>query len=227
MKKDMRIHGVVVAAGASTRMGGVSKVFLPLGGETVLRRSVKAFLALPQTVDVTVVVRPGEEKKAAEALDGLPVRIVSGGSERLESVKNGVAAISDEQEGDLVAIHDGARPLVTKGVIETAAEGVSPGVGAVPAVPVKDTIKVATREGLVESTPDRARLYAVQTPQCFRLKEFRAALQRAPAGVTDDAGVFEAAGYAVRLTQGDYNNIKITTPSDLPLAQTILADGQE
>lgn len=228
MKENRRIHAVIVAAGRSTRMGGgVSKVFLPLEGETVLGRSVRVFEQLPGIASITVVVRPGEEEKAAEVLTGRPVRIVPGGEERLESVKNGVTAITDSREGDLLAIHDGARPFVTPEIITAALEGVSPGVGAIPAVPVKDTIKVADGDGLVASTPDRARLYAVQTPQCFLLKEYRTALQGAPAGVTDDAGVFEAAGYAVLLTPGEETNIKITTPSDLSVAKAILTRGEE
>ncbi len=227
MNEMKRVHVLVVAAGNSTRMGGVSKVFLPLLGEPVLARSVKAFLCLPQTVSVTVAVRPGEEDRAKDVLQSLPVTVVAGGKERADSVRNGVAAIGDVQPGDLLAVHDGARPLVSKAVIEAAIQGVSKGVGAVPAVPVKDTVKVAGEDGRVESTPPRDRLFAVQTPQCFLFNEYREAMETAPYGLTDDAGVFEAAGKTVRLTQGDYGNLKITTPSDLPLAESLLRERGE
>ena len=204
------VHALILAAGKSSRMKGIDKLFLPLGSITVLRKSVQAFLSHPAVTDVTVVVSKETREKAKDALRGLPVVFVTGGKERVDSVKNGVAVL----QGGIVAIHDAARPFVTEEIITDALAGVQHGVGTAPAVPVKDTIKVA-KDGFVSSTPERVSLRAVQTPQCFLLDEYRAALENAPSDVTDDAGVFEHAGFQVKLTAGDERNKKITTPADI------------
>jgi len=211
------VHAVVLAAGHSTRMQGVDKLFLPLSGSTVLRQSVLAFLTHPQVSDVTAVVSEKSREKAEAALSGLPVRFVTGGDTRLQSVKNAVATLTD----GVVALHDAARPFVTEKVITAALAGVESGIGTAPAVPVKDTVKITDDEGFVVSTPLRSALRAVQTPQCFLLAEYRAALMTAPDFVTDDAGVFEHAGYRVRLTEGDERNKKITTPFDAKEEKTM------
>ena len=221
---EKRVSAVLVAAGSSTRMG-FDKLNFDLGGETVLRRSIRAFEQCPLVTEIVLVAgknRAFVEQQAADCTK--PVQIVPGGATRAESAKNGVLAA----KGDIVAVHDAARPFVSQPVITAALEAAARSGAAAPAVPVKDTIKTAVRgDGktvpeacLVQTTPDRSTLYAVQTPQCFDRAEYLAALGELDAEkarrVTDDCSLFELTGRAVQLTQGDYANLKITTREDLP-----------
>ena len=225
MKKlEKRVSAVLVAAGSSTRMG-FDKLSFDLGGETVLHRSIHAFEQDPLVTEIVLVAgknRAFVEQQAADCTK--PVQIVTGGTTRAESAKNGVLAAA----GELVAVHDAARPFVSQAVITAALEAAARCGAAAPAVPVKDTIKAAARGNgktvpdacLVYTTPDRSTLYAVQTPQCFDRAEYLAALEELDAEkarlVTDDCSLFELTGRAVQLTQGDYANYKITTREDLP-----------
>ena len=225
MKKlEKRVSAVLVAAGSSTRMG-FDKLSFDLGGETVLHRSIRAFEQDPLVTEIVLVAgknRAFVEQQAADCTK--PVQIVTGGTTRAESAKNGVLAAA----GELVAVHDAARPFVSQAVITAALEAAARCGAAAPAVPVKDTIKAAARGNgktvpdacLVYTTPDRSTLYAVQTPQCFDRAEYLAALEELDAEkarlVTDDCSLFELTGRAVQLTQGDYANYKITTREDLP-----------
>ena len=225
MKKlEKRVSAVLVAAGSSTRMG-FDKLSFDLGGETVLHRSIRAFEQNPLVTEIVLVAgknRAFVEQQAADCTK--PVQIVTGGTTRAESAKNGVLAAA----GELVAVHDAARPFVSQAVITAALEAAARCGAAAPAVPVKDTIKAAARGNgktvpdacLVYTTPDRSTLYAVQTPQCFDRAEYLAALEELDAEkarlVTDDCSLFELTGRAVQLTQGDYANYKITTREDLP-----------
>ena len=225
MKKlKKRVSAVLVAAGSSTRMG-FDKLSFDLGGETVLHRSIRAFEQDPLVTEIVLVAgknRAFVEQQAADCTK--PVQIVTGGTTRAESAKNGVLAAA----GELVAVHDAARPFVSQTVITAALEAAARCGAAAPAVPVKDTIKAAARGNgktvpdacLVYTTPDRSTLYAVQTPQCFDRAEYLAALEELDAEkarlVTDDCSLFELTGRAVQLTQGDYANYKITTREDLP-----------
>ena len=225
MKKlKKRVSAVLVAAGSSTRMG-FDKLSFDLGGETVLHRSIRAFEQDPLVTEIVLVAgknRAFVEQQAADCTK--PVQIVTGGTTRAESAKNGVLAAA----GELVAVHDAARPFVSQAVITAALEAAARCGAAAPAVPVKDTIKAAARGNgktvpdacLVYTTPDRSTLYAVQTPQCFDRAEYLAALEELDAEkarlVTDDCSLFELTGRAVQLTQGDYANYKITTREDLP-----------
>ena len=225
MKKlEKRVSAVLVAAGSSTRMG-FDKLSFDLGGETVLHRSIRAFEQDPLVTEIVLVAgknRAFVEQQAADCTK--PVQIVTGGTTRAESAKNGVLAAA----GELVAVHDAARPFVSQAVITAALEAAARCGAAAPAVPVKDTIKAAARGNgkivpdacLVYTTPDRSTLYAVQTPQCFERAEYLAALEELDAEkarlVTDDCSLFELTGRAVQLTQGDYANYKITTREDLP-----------
>ena len=218
------ISAVLVAAGASTRMG-FDKLSFDLGGETVLHRSIRAFDQCPQISEIVLVAgknRVFVEQQAAGCTK--PVRIVAGGATRAESAKNGVLAA----HGELVAVHDAARPFVSGAVIAAVLEAAARCGAAAPAVPVKDTVKQAMpgdgktvpEACLVHSTPDRSTLYAVQTPQCFDRAAYLAALGELDAEkarrVTDDCSLFELTGRPVELVQGDYANIKITTREDLP-----------
>ena len=218
------ISAVLVAAGSSTRMG-FDKLSFDLGGETVLHRSIRAFDQCPQIGEIVLVAgknRAFVEQQAVGCTK--PVQIVAGGATRAESAKNGVLAA----HGELVAVHDAARPFVSPAVIAAVLEAAARCGAASPAVPVKDTIKQAVpgdgktvpEACLVHSTPDRSTLYAVQTPQCFDRTQYLAALQELDAEkarlVTDDCSLFELTGRSVQLTQGDYANLKITTREDLP-----------
>ena len=221
---EKSVSAVLVAAGSSTRMG-FDKLSFDLGGETVLHRSIRAFERCPDVTEIILVAgknRAFVEQQAADCTK--PVRIVPGGATRAESAKNGVLAAA----GEIVAVHDAARPFVSQAVIAAALAAAARCGAAAPAVPVKDTIKLAARgDGktvpdncLVKNTPDRSTLYAVQTPQCFDRAAYLAALEELDEEkarlVTDDCSLFELTGRPVQLTQGDYANLKITTREDLP-----------
>ena len=215
---------VVLAAGSSSRMG-FDKLGFDLGGETVLGRSLRAFDACPRIGEIVLVTGRDTALAGREtARCRKPVRLVQGGDTRAESARRGVEAAG----GELVAIHDAARPFVSQAVIEAALQGAAQWGAAAPAVPLKDTVKRGTpgdgrtvpASCLVDVTPDRSSLYAVQTPQCFdRDTYLRVSGQLDPERarmVTDDASLFELAGLPVRLTAGEYANYKITTREDLP-----------
>lgn len=212
---------VLVAAGSSTRMG-FDKLSFDLGGETVLERSVRAFDECPEVDELVIVTgASGENARRAAARCKKPVRLVKGGSTRAESARSGVAAA----HGRLVAVHDAARPFVSQSVIADTIAAAARCGAAAPAVPVKDTIKRA-RDGLVEATLERSELFAVQTPQVFQVDLIKAALVKAledGAALTDDCGAVERLGIGVSLTQGDYCNLKITTPEDLAVAEALFA----
>ena len=215
---------VIVAAGSATRMQGIDKMLVPLAGVPVVLRSVRA-LAASDCIDSLVIVTRTECMETLRTLCAevsKPVTVVAGGASRPESVLAGLAALPDGTE--LAAIHDGARPLVTQAVIAEAVEAAERCGAAAPAVPVHDTIKQA-ENGLVRATPERKTLFAVQTPQVFDVKllktVLRAAMERGIA-LTDDCSAVEAAGKPVVLTQGCEENLKITTPVDLTLAEAIL-----
>ena len=215
---------VIVAAGSATRMQGIDKMLVPLAGVPVVLRSVRA-LAASDCIDSLVIVTRTECMETLRTLCAevsKPVTVVAGGASRPESVLAGLAALPEGME--LAAIHDGARPLVTQTVIAEAVEAAERCGAAAPAVPVHDTIKQA-ENGLVRATPERKTLFAVQTPQVFDVKllktVLRAAMERGIA-LTDDCSAVEAAGKPVVLTQGCEENLKITTPVDLTLAEAIL-----
>lgn len=226
LRLNQTVSAVLVAAGSSTRMG-FDKLSFDLGGETVLRRSVRAFEDCPLVQEIVVVAGKNIGFARSETADCTkPVRIVEGGATRAQSARNGVCAA----QGELVAVHDAARPFVTQAVIAAALEAAAECGAAAPAVPVKDTVKRAAQPGdgrtvpegcTVKETPDRSTLYAVQTPQCFDRGKYLGALDRLDADrvqyITDDCSLFELAGLPVRLTQGDYANRKITTKEDLPV----------
>lgn len=215
---------VIVAAGSATRMQGIDKMLVPLAGVPVVLRSVRA-LAASDCIDSLVLVTRAELMETLRTLCAevsKPVTVVAGGASRPESVLAGLAALPEGTE--LAAIHDGARPLVTQAVIAEAVEAAGRCGAAAPAVPVHDTIKQA-ENGIVRATPERKTLFAVQTPQVFDVKLLKTALRTAMErgiALTDDCSAVEAAGKPVVLTQGCEENLKITTPVDLTLAEAIL-----
>ncbi len=212
---------LIVAAGASRRMG-FDKLRVRYAEKTVLEHALEAFDRHEMIDEIVLVVRePDDETRAMLAALKKPARAVAGGAERYDSVACGLAAVT----ADLVAIHDAARPFVTPDVISRALTAALETGAAAPAVPVKDTVKTA-RNGIVESTPPRETLFAVQTPQCFRTREYLALLASTDrTGVTDDCSVYERAGRTVTLVEGDYANRKLTTLDDLPKEEKTMRIG--
>jgi 2-C-methyl-D-erythritol 4-phosphate cytidylyltransferase len=216
----VRAAAVIVAGGSGTRLGGpVRKQYLRVGGEPVLLRAVRPFLAHPR-IHQTVVVLPADDvADPPDWLADLPVRIVPGGAERADSVLAGLRGV--DADVDRVLIHDGARPFVSTAIIDRVldAEG-----GAIAAVPVTDTIQQVDASGVIVHTPDRSALWQAQTPQGFPLGGILDAYDRAAAeGVTatDDAAIYARFVAPVRVVMGAYENLKVTRPEDLPVAEAI------
>lgn len=215
---------VVVAAGASTRMG-FDKVLADVGGLPVIVRCLQSFQQAPSVGEVVVVTRTELVPEIARLCQDFGLtkvaKVIRGGEDRTQSARLGTLECA--RGAKLIAIHDGARPFVTVQVIEDAVAQAAVSGAAAPAVPVKDTIKAA-QGGLVERTLDRSELYAVQTPQVFDGDLIRAALQKAlddGARLTDDCAAVERLGMKVALTAGDERNIKLTTPADLLVGQAL------
>jgi len=220
------VTAILVAAGASRRMGFDKLSFVLPEGKTVLQASLDALASHPAVTQIVLVAganRPVCEEMAARCAK--PCAVVPGGETRAESVCRGIAAA----EGELIAIHDAARPFVSEAVITEALCAARDTGAAAPAVPVKDTIKVSDEEGRVRATPDRAALFAVQTPQCFRrtlyMKALEAVTDEKARLVTDDCSLLELAGIPVTLTRGEYTNLKITTREDLPKEKSAMRIG--
>lgn len=217
---------IIAAAGSSVRYGGENKLMQELGGMPVLARTLLAVDRAGSIDEIVIAAREDELLPYAQLCKTFgiqkPVRVVPGGATRTESVLR--AALEASEGATLLAVQDGARPLVTSALIDDAVAAAQRYHAAAPAVPVTDTIKVA-HDGIVESTPERSTLFAVQTPQVFDAELLKAALQdalRADAALTDDCSAVERFGKEVHLTAGDWENIKITTPLDLTIAEAIL-----
>ena len=220
------VSAVIVAAGSSSRMGGLDKLAAPLAGSTVIAHAIRAFQESPEVGEIVLVLRKGAEKPALEGGSGCDKlsRIVHGGDTRTASAYAGVMACDPKAE--IILIHDGARPLVTGEVIHNAVEGARKYGAAVPVTPVTDTIKVG-KDGFADSTPDRSTLFAAQTPQAFRAELIKAALQDAGnkgLSLTDDCAAVEKLGMRVKLVEGDARNRKITLPTDLALAEELFKE---
>ena len=217
---------VIVAAGTASRMGGIDKVMAPLRGEPMIARTVRTFQNCDAISEIVIVTREDLILPITGLCREMPKvkAVVCGGKSRQESVARGLNALSDKVK--LAAIHDGARPLVTWEVIDRAVRAANTYGAAAPAIPVKDTIKVV--EGrIVKNTPDRATLFAVQTPQVFDFDLLRGALKKAEAdgaAVTDDCSAVERMGMSVKIVEGDERNIKVTTPIDLKIAEMLLEE---
>lgn len=219
----MKTCAILLCGGSGTRMGiKENKTLLPIGGVPGIVRCAKAFDG--ETDGFLLVVRAGEESafRAALAACGLqPLAIVPGGEDRQSSALRGLQALPKDAE--IALIHDGARPFVTREVIRRViASVIACGSGAA-AVPARDTVKKADRQGRVLETPDRASLWQMQTPQGFFVKDLLLAHARAGENrYTDDAALMEAAGFPVQLVMGDYRNVKMTSPEDITMAQGML-----
>jgi 2-C-methyl-D-erythritol 4-phosphate cytidylyltransferase len=213
--------GIIVAAGSSTRMGGVDKLLQPLGGRPLLAHSLAVFAGRPR-IERLIVVASEANLEAVRALAAYfaGISVVPGGARRRDSVLCGLQAL----EGcDIVVVHDGARPLVTAALIDAALDGALEAGAALCAVPVADTVKRANATGLVEATVARDALWLAQTPQAFRAELLRRAHAATEVDATDDAALVELLGEPVRLVPGSRDNLKVTTPEDLALAEALIA----
>ena len=223
-----RVCALVVAAGESRRMNGVDKMMAALYGKPVLAWSVDIFqksprinriiivTSLPNLAAVRLLVAQNQWDKVAE--------VCQGGRRRQDSV---AAGLQRAGKCEWILIHDGARPLISADLIEKGLAAAQETGSAIAAVPVIDTIKMADENNIIVQTPPRSRLWAAQTPQIFRLDLIEAAYRLAQEDVTDDASLIEMTGKRVRLFIGSYDNIKITTPLDLVLAESILKAHEE
>ena len=217
---------VIVAAGTASRMGGIDKVMAELEGEPMILRTVRTFQTCEAIREIVIVTREDLIIPIMGLCAGLEKvkAVVVGGSSRQESVERGLNALSDKVK--LVAVQDGARPLITHAVIDRTVRAAHSYGAAAPAIPVKDTIKVVSG-GVVSSTPDRKTLQAVQTPQVFDLDMLRGSLKKAKADgaeVTDDCSAVERLGMSIKIVEGDERNIKVTTPMDLKIAKLLLEE---
>ena len=222
------VTAIFPAAGASRRMGtGTNKIFLELLGETILIRTLKTFSESARIDFLIVVTGAGEVdavKKLLNATPNLkPYAVTIGGSERQYSISNGLKLVPPETE--IILVHDAARPLVNLATIEKVIDAAEKFGGAIAAVPEKNTIKIIDPEGFVKSTPPRADLVAVQTPQSFQREILFQAYAQAEKDNflgTDDASLVERIGGKVKIVPSSYKNIKVTTPEDIQIAETFL-----
>lgn len=219
---------VILGAGSGTRMKSEkNKMLLDICDKTVIERSVENFLNLSDVDEIIVTVREQDVDEFSKLLTDERISFVIGGSTRQQSVKNAIETIDD---AELVIIHDGARPLVLEEDIDSAIKAAYEFGSAALAVPVKDTVKVVDKNGFVISTPDRSTLFAVQTPQIFKFDLYKSALEKATADgreFTDDCQLLEYSEQKVKLVVGSYENIKITTPEDIAVAEGILSKRAE
>ncbi len=204
---------------------GDDKVWLPLGSLPVVAYSLKAFAAVSAVRRLVLVVSRERVARGQELVAhlGIPALVCVGGEKRQDSVRNGLDALGDE---DLVAIHDGARPLVSAKLIEACYQVAERDGAAIPAVPVRDTVKRASQDLWVTGTVDRSGLWAVQTPQAFRTELIRRAYQQLDRDVTDDAAAVELLGHPVRIVAGDPWNLKLTVRADMVVAQALIEEQQ-
>ncbi len=222
------IGAIVVAAGSSRRMAGADKLWLPIAGRPLLEHTLRALVAIPELTRIVLVVSADGRRRVDERLGAAPwdalYAVVEGGAERADSVYAGLLALG---ACDLVLIHDGARPLVTPGLVRSGLAAARRHGAAIPALPVTDTIKRVDATGRIVATPDRATLRAVQTPQVFRHDLLLAAYETAGlerAASTDDAMLLERNGHPVYTYPGDPRNVKVSTPADLPLVSLYLTE---
>lgn len=229
MYKGKFVSIIIAAAGMSNRMGSkINKQFLLIDNKPILAHSIEAFNRL-KFIDEIIVVSKEEEvdycRKEIVYKYGFNKvsRIIKGGKERQDSVYNGILAL--DKKTDIVLTHDGARPFIRKEAIIKGIQGAIEYGACVIGVPLKDTIKVIEDNDIVHHTPNRSLLWAAQTPQCFQidlLKEgYEYAISEGIVG-TDDSSLVEKKGYPVKMLMGNYDNIKITTPEDLVIAESFL-----
>lgn len=226
-ENNSKRYAIIVAGGSGKRFGGeLPKQFLPLDGKAVLMRTIEQF---DQADTSIVVVLPAEHQQmwidmCKESNFPITHTIATGGKTRFESVKNGIAAIESLAEGDLVAVHDGVRPLASVELINRCFDTAQATGSAIPVVNPSDSIRQVHDDGTSRQLL-RSSLRAVQTPQTFRAELLKGAydVEESPL-FTDDASVVEHAGYQVTLVEGEVTNIKITTPIDMIVASELIRD---
>lgn len=228
-KTRPRCAALVAAAGSSSRMGGVNKLLQPLDGMPVLARTLTALQLADMVDEIIIATREEDLMEISDLCHTYGItkctKVVRGGETRAHSVMR--AALEASPETELLAVQDGARPLVTPELIDRVIATAIRCAAAAPAVPVKDTVKKVKEGGAVESTVDRDTLRAVQTPQVFSTDLLKAALQSAiekEVPVTDDCSAVEQLGKVVFVVEGDETNLKITTPTDLIIAEALLRE---
>lgn len=220
----MNRYAVIVAGGSGSRMGSETpKQFLPIGNAPILMHTIKRFFTSNELVNIILVLPLEQIDRWHQLCEkysfSIPHLIVPGGKNRFQSVRNGLNSIG-VNEG-LVAIHDGVRPFISKRIIEETFAVAEKTGNAIAAVALKDSIRLIDKKG--NKTVAREDYRIIQTPQTFKISQIRDAFHKAENDqFTDDASVAEAAGYTIELVEGSYENIKITTPEDLAMAEAIL-----
>lgn len=222
----MNVIALIPAAGAGRRMGAdKNKQYLKLGGRPILVHTLEVFDRCDAISEVYLIVPEDDCAFACDIIDSVRfsknIKVIPGGKERQDSVKNGLNSI---YKCNIVMIHDGVRPFVTEEIINRAIEETIKYGATTVAVPAKDTIKSVERDGFVIETLERKKLWQIQTPQTFRYEIIKEAFDRAYVDGfygTDDAALVERLGYKVKIVEGSYRNIKITTPEDMIIAEAI------
>lgn len=225
----MNRYAIIVAGGKGLRMGGdIPKQFMLLGGEPVLMHTLRAFRSAYADMELILVLPTAQQaywqQLCREHGFNLPHQIADGGEERFHSVSHGLALLPAADTDGLVAVHDGVRPLVSVETIRRCFERAATDGAVVPVTPVVETLRRISPDGS-SSTVNRAEYRLVQTPQVFRIGLLRRAYgQPYRPSFTDDASVVEALGHPVSLVDGNRENIKLTTPADLLLAESVLRE---
>lgn len=223
-----KVGAVIVAAGKSSRMGQVDKIFAPVAGLPVLAWVVNTFQSCVAVDEIVIVLAKKNLERGRRLVKSCAwskvAAVCHGGPRRQDSVKEGLARLTGCQ---WVVIHDGARPCVSTDLLERGLMAAKESGAAIAGVPVNDTIKVVSRQGFVQETPTRQSLWAIQTPQVFRYDLLAGAHRSQISEVTDDATLLEQMGHRVEVYMGSYHNIKITTPDDLAVAELFLKCRQD
>jgi 2-C-methyl-D-erythritol 4-phosphate cytidylyltransferase len=218
-----KVGAVIVAAGRSTRMGGVDKTFVPILGLPLVAHTLDRFESFPQVDQIVLVLAEESLDRGRELVQERGYRkvahVCAGDQRRQDSVRNGLELLSP---CEWVLVHDGARPCLDEAMLQRGLDAAAECGSAVAGVPVKDTIKLVSPDLMVNQTPDRSLLWAAQTPQVFQYDLFLEAHRTCTEDVTDDAAMVEALGHPVKMFQGSYQNIKVTTTADLIIAEVFL-----
>jgi len=217
------VGAVIVAAGRSTRMGGVDKTFASMLGLPLVAHTIDRFESSPLVDQVVLVLAEESLDRGRELVQERGYRkvahVCSGGQRRQDSVRNGLELLTP---CDWVMVHDGARPCLDEAMLKRGLNAAAECGSAVAGVPVKDTIKLVSPDQMVNETPDRSLLWAAQTPQIFRYNLLLEAHRTCTEDVTDDAAMVESLGHPVKMFQGSFQNIKVTTAEDLVIAEVFL-----
>ena len=221
----MKNFAVILASGNAVRMSGIDKMIGLVAGKPLVSFSIEAFLNCKTFDQIYVTVNDSNEAVIKEIVRGYSsiyndIVVVPGGIRRQDSVKNALDMISD---ANIVAVHDGARPLLTEKIIVEGLELAIKHGSAIPVVPIEDTIKEITSDFEITRTLERSKIYRSQTPQFFNFGMLYRAHKTIDDDMTDDAAMVETLGHQVRVFEGSYSNLKVTTPEDLPMAEAVLA----